>query len=72
MGRKHHEDNLNLQRGVRKETDEVILGLLLDGHKIKHTDTQRTNPLHICSIIVHYEDVLLLERFDGWEILGKS
>ena len=33
--------------------------------------TQRTNPLHIGPIVVHHEDILLLESFDSREVLGK-
>ena len=60
-----HEAHLQLQRGVRQETDKVCLCRYLQRHEVENDNLQRTDVLHVGTRIVHHEDILMLQQFYG-------
>ena len=56
-----HKGYVQLQRGIREQTDKVCLGGDLQRHEVEDNDTQGTNILHVSTRVVHHEDVFVLQ-----------
>ena len=64
-----HETNLQLQRRVGKQTDQVCLCRYLQRHEIEDNHPQGTNVLHVSPGVVHHKDVLVLQQLDGGQFI---
>ena len=60
-----HETDLQLQRCIGQQTDQVCLGRDLQRHQVQNHDAQGTDVLGVCPGIVHDEYILLLQEIDG-------
>ena len=60
-----HEVDLNLQRRVAQQSDQIGLSSDLQWHEIENHDLQRTNHLRMGAAFVHDEDILMLQNING-------
>ena len=61
--------DINLQRRVAKQPQELKLGCYFPGHQVQDYDLQRSDILMIGPAFGHYEDVLILQRFDRRKLI---
>ena len=57
-----HEVNLELQRCVREESDEVRLRRDFEGHEVEYGDAEGTDVLRVRTFVAQHEDVLFSEE----------
>ena len=67
-----HEIHLQLQRRIGKQPHQVGFRGDFKRHEVENYDAQRTDILRMGPGIVHHEDILLLEQFDSWKLVGNS
>ena len=60
-----HKTDLQLQRRIREQTDEVGLCGYLQGHQVQNGNLQGTDILGSSPRIVHHKDILILQNIDG-------
>ncbi len=61
--------NVQLERGIAQHSEELKLRILLLWHQVQDTDLKRTDVLMGCPVLVHEEQVLVLENLPHGEII---
>ena len=65
-----HKADLQLEGGIRQQTDKVGLCRNLQRHQVENGNLQRTDVLRMGAGIIHHEDVLLLQQVYGRKPVG--
>ena len=60
-----HKTYLQLQGRIGEQPHQVGLRGNLERHEVEDDDAQRTDVLRVGARVVHHEDILLLEQFNG-------
>ncbi len=69
MGGDAQKRNVQLERGIAQHSEELKLRILLLWHQVQDTDLKRTDVLMGCPVLVHEEQVLVLENLPHGEII---
>ena len=67
-----HEVNLELQRCVREESDEVRLRRDFEGHEVEYGDAEGSYVLRVRTFVAQHEDVLFPEELDCRQAVRES
>ena len=66
VGRHGHKGDLCLNREVRQYTKDIKLRILLQRHQVQDGDSKRSDLLRLRSLLIHHEDVLVLQDVLRW------